>query len=376
MPGLVRRTYGAWGTFTFSPGTMTASAELLLETMVACGFGYDTGNLGLALVPGPPYAFTFSTHVDSPTINPVFHNVLSTSFSDVQVHARVKLAGTATGSATQAFFALNFSAEMKPEAYRRYSVFSPIVSSADVAISGNPVAILDDLFRCQTGTPFRQDQSSDAQVAAQSYTFQCFLAERQALADLVDEFGRTTATYLWIGDSGMMQYRAYQESAAAAVDALVTPDTLLDLQLLQNPLGTTAFEGEAASGFRVSYGYDFQLGRFQNTVQADRATNALCASAYAAGVRTELFRESRHILSAAVASLYLGTLVRKYAQGQEYLQMTLPARYFGIELADVLRVQHPALTGSQGLYQVTRLEPDYLGGTVAVTAARLLGASP
>jgi hypothetical protein len=68
--------------------------------------------------------------------------------------------------------------------------------------------------------------------------------------------------------------------------------------------------------------------------------------------------------------------VRKHAQGQEYLQMTLPARYFGIELADVLRVQHPALTGSQGLYQVTRLEPDYLGGTVAVTAARLLGASP
>jgi hypothetical protein len=54
----------------------------------------------------------------------------------------------------------------------------------------------------------------------------------------------------------------------------------------------------------------------------------------------------------------------------------LPARYFGIELADVLRVQHPALAGSEGLYQVTRLEADYLGGTVAVTAAKLLGATP
>jgi hypothetical protein len=377
VPSLVRRTYAAWGTLTFSPGTVTGSAELLLETLVASGLGYDNGEFfPLKFVSGPPYTATFSTHVDSPSALPTFHNVLGSSFTDVQVRARLKLAGTGAGSSSQMSVALNFSAELRPEAYRRFRVFSPVVNSTDVAVSGNPLAILDDLFRGQTGTPFRQDQSSAAQVLVQSYAFHCFLAERQALADLVDEFARTTAAYLWIGDSGMMQSRVYQESGKAAVDASITPDTLLDLQLLQNPLGTTAYEAEAASRFRVAFGYDFQLGRYLNAVQADRSTNALCASAAAAGVRGELQRETRHILSAEVASLYLGTLVRKHAQTQEYLELKLPARYFGVELADVLRVQHPALAGSEGLYQVTRVEPDYLGGTVAVTAARLLGARP
>jgi hypothetical protein len=377
VPGLVARTYAAWGTLTFSPGTVSGSAELLLETLVASGVGYDNGEFfPLLRLSGPPYTAAFSTHVDSPTVLPVFHNVLGTSFSNAHLHARMKLPGTTVGSASRASFALNFSAELRPQAYRRFRVFSPVVSSADIAISQNPLAILDDLFRNRTGTPFRQDQSSAAQLLTQSYVFHCFLAERQPLADLVDEFARTTATYLWIGDSGMMQVRAYQESGQAAVDAGVTPDTLLELKLLQNPLGTSAYESEAASRFRVSFGYDFQLGRYLNAVQADRTTNALCRSAEAVGVRNELQRASRHILAPEVASLYLGTLVRKHAQTQEYLELKLPARYLGVELADVMRVQHPALTGSEGLYQVMRVEPDYLGGTVAVTAARLLGAQP
>ena len=33
VPSLVRRTYAAWGTLTFSPGTVSGSAELLLETL-------------------------------------------------------------------------------------------------------------------------------------------------------------------------------------------------------------------------------------------------------------------------------------------------------------------------------------------------------
>jgi hypothetical protein len=377
VPNLVRRTYGAWGTLTYSPGTLAGSAELILETLVASGFSYDVGNLFFVQrVPGPPYTVQFSTTVDSPSVLPIFHNVLGSSLSDVRVHARLRLAGLSVGSAAQVGLALNFSAELRPDVYRRYRVFSPIVSSADVAISGNPLAILDDVFRNQTGTPFLQDQSSAAQVLVQSYQFQCYLAERQALADLVDEFGRTTATYLWIGDSGTMHVRAYQESASVTVDGAVTPDTLLDFQMLQNPLGQTTYETEAASRVRVSYAYDYQLGQYQGVVQADATVSALCASANAAGVRTEIDRESKYILSAAVASLYLGTLVRKVTQGQEYVQLKLPARYFGIEPADVLRVQHPAITGSQGLYQVTRLEPDYVGGTVAVTAARLLSATP
>ena len=108
----------------------------------------------------------------------------------------------------------------------------------------------------------------------------------------------------------------------------------------------------------------------------DRTNNSLCDSAFAAGLQKEAALHSKYIMTAAVASLALGNLVRRNALGQEFVEMELPARYFVLEPADVLRVQHPSLPNSEGLYQVTRLEPDYLSGRVRVTAGKLLSLSP
>ena len=56
--------------------------------------------------------------------------------------------------------------------------------------------------------------------------------------------------------------------------------------------------------------------------------------------------------------------------------MGLPARYFGLELADLVKVHHPMITGSQGIYQVISVKPDYLQGDVKVRAERLLSLNP
>ena len=211
----------------------------------------------------------------------------------------------------------------------------------------------------------------------QSYAFQCFFAEREPLfgnGGIVDAFGEIAAAYLWIGDSGMVNYRVYQESADATVDRIVATSHMLELSLQQNPLGVTAFDSQQASRFEVRYDYDFQTGQYRSSVAAGPATNALCQSADAAGVKGELERETRYILSADVASYYLGHLVRIHGQGQEYAELTLPAQFFGIELADVLRVQHPMIAGSEALYRVVRVAPDYLAGTVAVRAGKILQA--
>ncbi len=47
-----------------------------------------------------------------------------------------------------------------------------------------------------------------------------------------------------------------------------------------------------------------------------------------------------------------------------------------IELADVLKGQHPMIVGSEALYQVIRAELDPLLGSMRCTAAKLLSLNP
>jgi len=266
---------------------------------------------------------------------------------------------------------LGLRAQLKSTAYARYAIFSPPVSSGDVAVSANPWAQLDDIMSHYTATPYRQDQSSAVQVAAGTFQFNALLDLRVYQSQLIDEWGQTCGVYAWAGDSGMVHYRAYQESASAAVDRLVTTSDTLHLELQAAPLGTTVFQGAQAGRVSVDYLYDYQLATFGATAFADFTNNAICASAYNAGIQGEEKLQSARILDAATASLALGNMVRRYALGQEYVILDLPAKFWGVELADVLRVQHPVVPGSDALYQVTRLEPDYTGGKIKVTAGRL-----
>ena len=74
---------------------------------------------------------------------------------------RTLIEGLPVGGAESTFansFALR--AQLASEGYKRYSIFSSVINSADVAISANPIGILDHVFSAHTATPFLQDQSS------------------------------------------------------------------------------------------------------------------------------------------------------------------------------------------------------------------------
>lgn len=271
---------------------------------------------------------------------------------------------------------VQISANIKSEEYTNYSVYARVVNSADIAISENPIAILDNIFDV-TSVQFVQNQSSLAQANIDgNYNMQCFFGERQPLTSIIDEFGKTTANYMWIGDSGMINYRTYQESASVTLDATITTSDMLEFSLKENPLGVTQYQARKAKRLKLDYGYDFIRGRYSDTIVADPSNTALCNSAQAKGIDTEIIAQSKYILSTDTASRYLGNLVRRATQAEEFAELVLPARYMGIELADVVKVQHPMLVGSEGLFQVTAVTPDYITGTVFIRTTKLLSLDP
>ena len=279
--------------------------------------------------------------------------------------------GSTTGLVTHTG-SLSLGVSLKSSNYQNYSFFSPQVNCTDIAISENPAKILEDVFN-QAGIVFRQDQSSSTQVNVQSYNLQCYFAERDQVTRIIDEFGKITATYLWLGDSGMINQRTYQESADVTIDAIITTsDMFIGFKLISNPLGTSRFITEKARRVQVDYNYDFQKNIYETNLTADKNSNSLCDSANASGVETEIIQQSRYIMEADTASYYLGNIVRKATQNEEFVEMILPMRYLGLELADVINVRHPMLVSSDNLYQIVNVGHEYLKGRIKITGAKLL----
>ena len=263
------------------------------------------------------------------------------------------------------------------KAFKRYSVAMYAVETS-AAISTNPWAILDDVMSHYTGTPYNQAQSSLAQIALSNCGWQinALFHERQPLSQIIDDFGKLTGTYCWVADSGQLSARMYTESGLSTVNRTLTTCDMFGGTLLTNPLGTTGYLQQAASKVTVDWAYDYQLGQYVSTNQASRVNNPLCNSAFAAGVQKEFRRQTKYAVDASVASAALYQAVRFSTQAADYLTLQLPARFFGIELCDVLQVQHPLLPNCQGTFQVTKLQVDYLGGTVTATMAALLAGNP
>lgn len=266
---------------------------------------------------------------------------------------------------------LSLRVQVDATGYKRYSVFAPQVSSADIAISTNPMAILDDIFSHHTSVPYRQDLSSATQVAIQSLQFNALFDVRQAQSQVIDDFAQTCGFYAWAGDSGMVQTRAFVESASAVTNRTLTTSDIVHAALNAAPLGTTIYQGAQAGRLTVQYAFDYQLNKYGASAVATKATNGACNSAYNAGVQKEQTLSSKYIMDSDTASYALGNLVRKYAYGQEYIILDLPLRHAELELADVIRVKHPIVPSSDALYQITRVEADYLGGALKITAGRL-----
>jgi len=272
-------------------------------------------------------------------------------------------------------FSCHWQATLKSENYTNYSIYAKQVNCSDIAISENPIHILTDIYS-QSGLGFRQSQASDTQanLASSGFNFQCFFGQRESLTAISQEFGEVTGTYIFISDSGQINFRTYQESAEASIDAVITPDNYFEgsLVIRDNPLGTTVFDTEKAKRLSIQYNYNFTTQTYENVLTADPNNTAACNSIAATGVNNEIIKETKYILESGTTSLYLSNLIRKRTKDEQIIECNLPAQYFNLELADVVRLEHPILQGSESLYQITRLKHDYLNGQVGISATELV----
>ena len=270
---------------------------------------------------------------------------------------------------------ISWGAQLKSENYANYSIFAAQVNCSDIAISENPLHILTDIYS-QSTLSFRQSQASDTQAILENsgYAFQCYFGQRKKLTDISQNFAEITGTYIYVGDSGQINFRAYQESATASLDTVITPHDYQKgtLKIMDNPLGTTIYDTEKAKRIAIEYNYNFTTERYESSLVADANNTAACNSVSATGINNEISTATEYFLEADTASMYLSNLLRKKTKDEQIVQMTLPARFFGLELADVIKLQQPILEGSESLYQITKLKPDYLRGNVAITANKLI----
>lgn len=293
-------------------------------------------------------------------------------FFDVEIY---KTPPQAFGTITNVV-SLQLKASLASEAYHQYSIFSPVVSSADIAVSTNPIGIFDDIATNHLGVIYHQEQSSQTQVDVQSYEMQMFIAEQIPMVDIFDDLGMISGVSIWAADSGMLKIKSYQESATAtnSINQTITICDMLPrtFQLAEAPLGTTVTGQDLYSSIRLNYDYDFQLKLYQKTTVADKNNNNLCNSMFNSGINKTLDINTKFITDPNVASYFLGNMVRKHSQSTDFVSFAGGPSLLNIELADVLKIQHPMITGSEGLYQVVKTKLDVIKGSVGITAAKLV----
>lgn len=365
IPSEVTSCTGILFTLTVSNFTGVDSLEVRMYADTDAGVP-ETGN---SIYYSTGSAETFASSIDQSSIAST--QGMNYFTDNKRYRIGYKYAGTVGGSTVVMKMAMGVFAGLESDSYKNFSIFSPQVNCSDVAFSENPMNILTDIFG-QSSFSVQLEQSSATQVDVSSYNFQCGFYEREKVSDIAEEFGEITATYLWLGDSGQLNSRTYQDSSNVTIDTTIATSDFIDLDIRDNPVGTTAFNVTKAKRVQVDFDIDFMTKRNEKFLVADPVNTALCNSMQASGIDKEIVRKTRYIKETATGSYYLGNLVRKHCQGEQIIQATLPARYFVLELADVVKVQHPLLIGSESLYQVTRITPDYIRGTVKLQAEEIL----
>lgn len=260
-------------------------------------------------------------------------------------------------------------AQLKSEGYLKHSIFSPIVESSDIAISENPQLIIEDIFSNHLAIGFVQSQASATQVDVQSYNFQCFFKERQEITDILDDFGRITQVNMWIGDSGEVNFRHFKDNPT--INNSLGISNVIDFSIREAPIGSSITEQDLASKIKVKYNYDFQRNLFQNTKVADKNNTAECESLDNIGFRKEKTFETEYILELDTASYFTGNMVRKFAQGGEFITFTSGPELLDMEIGDCFNMEHAAIVGSNANYQIIRLSANYIKGSTKITAAKL-----
>lgn len=268
---------------------------------------------------------------------------------------------------------LMFSMHLKSESYKNYSIYTVHQNCSSSILSDNPLAIQSHIFSENT-IGFNIEQSSESQLLVNNlgYSFSCYFDKRTPVFELADEIGIQTQTYMWAADSGVINFRTYQNCADVAINATITTSDIQDIKILDNPLGFSRFAAPKGSEYQIAYDYDFQQEKYKQVLYADKNNNGFCTSASNIGLTQRREFKSKYIMTSDVASIYMNKVVKIGTSNEEFVQVTLPARFFKLELADVVRVEHPAIIGSESVYQITQLNHDYKKGLVRFTAQELI----
>lgn len=268
-------------------------------------------------------------------------------------------------------FSLDSKASFFSSKFSNYSVYATPVNTSDIAVSQNPFGILKDVFD-QSSVSYVSAQNSTAQSNVTSYQLNCLFDVRQQVGTIAEEFGKITKTNMWVADSGMINFRTYQDSANATIDHTITTSDMIDFTVLESPLGSTIYQSTKYKRVTVDYEFDYSKQKYESSLQANPTNNSFCNSVDAIGIDNELNLRTNYIMSTDTASYYLGNAVAFNTQENEYVEVTLPARYYELELFDVVRVEHPMIVGSESTYQIIALSHNYQAGTVFIRGQELL----
>lgn len=357
-----------------SYSSLGTSMRIVTDDLYAIG-------LTSALSGNFPFTSTISVNVNSSTTNSNYAANLKSAFSDTDpkglytpVTTIYHLTYVSSGIPPDSILydiELDFYVSLRSDAYRNYSIYSIPVNCSDIAYSENPVQIVEQLCN-QASISYNQSQSSASQVLTTSYNMQCYFGEREEITDIFDEFGKISKTYMWIADSGTLNMKTYENSDAANIDTTITTSDMLSFRVEENPLGISRYRSQKASQFKVDYQYDFQRNRYDAAATAYPTDNAFCNSAFASGAEKQIVARTRYIMESDTAGYYLNSLVKKHTQSEEFVHLILPARFMGLEIADIVKIQHPMLVGSESVYQVTHVRDNFQIGQVSIRAQELL----
>ena len=264
------------------------------------------------------------------------------------------------------------TATIQKNSYKNRSVLGFFEPNSSVAISQNPIKIITDIFT-KTNIDFTDVNCIyyNTWTKTESYNFECYFDQQEKVSDIADDFGRATATYMWAGDSGMINYRSYQESSTVTINKTLSTSDFQNLEVTENPLGITINETKKASNINLDYDYDFTSENYGINIKADKNNNSFCNSISAAGISNTQIFKTKYVRETFTASLYLTNLVRKFTGGDTVIKTTLGANHFDLELADVIKVEHPVLNNSSSVFQITKLGYDFMKGEVRITANEL-----
>lgn len=265
---------------------------------------------------------------------------------------------------------LDYSAVQPYNTYATVDSRSVLLKTAGGIGASGPLAA-QNLLASTLGLPAPISTFSETSVAsiAGSIDYDFQLLERVPATRVIESISEISGFYTWAADSGAYKARAYQESATASADWVVSSgDDISGSRVVFNALRISR---SLASQYVVDYDYAHYRSRFEARQSAGPSNNTYCQSLESAGNKREIRLDARYLVTSAAAALALRHQTRIHAQTGARYEFRLPPRFMGMELADIIQHEDARVPGGSKLYQVTELQTDWNTGVTVGVADEL-----